>query len=164
LSSQVTDSNLTQAGGLLVKYTEDLLSVFYFAGFGHLIFVLSIFFILPESLSEESRAKNIEERRQREEEDRSSLKPIPRYKKIFAFLSPLTIFLPREREVGERGRGKDWNLTLIAGAYAVNFLLVVGVFRRYNLCDRRVLTRTFRVHTNTNSSTQLKFMHGVQKR
>ncbi|CAG8439035.1 5776_t:CDS:2 [Ambispora leptoticha] len=101
-------------GGLVIKATGSILSIFYVVLFGHLLFFLFNLFILPESLSSERRR------------ERKELSPIsgvsPR--NIFAALTILTQ-KPVEQYPGERirswrGRNTIYILTVIYFLYRVS--------------------------------------------
>lgn len=103
----------------------------------HLTYALFVWFIIPESLLEQqmrqSRLKYDEELRviavDRTTNPAAGL--LVRFKRLFTFLSPLTVFLP---EIKERGPGdnplkcrRDWNLTLLAASYGLSVSIMVGL-------------------------------------
>ncbi|KAF7294735.1 MFS domain-containing protein [Mycena indigotica] len=108
-------------GGLLVKSTGNLLSVFYLATAVHVAYALLALLLLPESLSQSdmNAAKVIhrETIRLRNEQEPTLLSRVQR---IFGFLRPILIFLPGPVSgvVPLKGRKWDWNLCLLALAYA----------------------------------------------
>ena len=122
-------------GGLLIRFTGQVLSVFYMAGCLHLMYSLMVWFIIPESLTkgqmELAKARYA-----------NSLPPDPdssldaRFaritRRVFPFLMPLAILGPTEkqpRNTTKRGR-KDWNLTLLAVAYGLTVAMTVSVLKR----------------------------------
>ncbi|KAG6885884.1 hypothetical protein C0993_008403 [Termitomyces sp. T159_Od127] len=117
-------------GSVLVRFTGNPLSVFY-AAFGvHLIYAFIVSFIVPESLlrsqMEQSRLKhNIQ---LREAAENMAAGAYMRIKRLFAFLSPLKVFLPGFQEtipvVNTSKEGRDWNLTILAGVYALEISII----------------------------------------
>lgn len=116
-------------GSLLVRVTGDLLTPFYIALVGHILAVLYMWLVIPESLSEEDMARNREKREIILQEQAEALRQSRRSgswrERLWAlrfFLTPfepVMLFWPRKREVGRPGRGREWNLTLIAIAYGI---------------------------------------------
>ncbi|KAJ6525633.1 major facilitator superfamily domain-containing protein [Mycena capillaripes] len=111
-------------GGLLIRFSKSILSVFYLATVVHGAFALLSFTALPESLTETqmqtARTQYQERLRLLDQQERTFLVRIQR---LFTFLKPLTIFFPERVETHPdaspwKGRQKDWNLTLLALAYA----------------------------------------------
>ncbi|KAJ7724442.1 MFS general substrate transporter [Mycena maculata] len=113
-------------GGLLVRYSHNLLSVFYVAAGIHAAYAVLVWIILPESLSKaqmETASIQYEERmRLLDEQERTVLF---RVKRIFSFLKPLAIFIPTpvDRGANAGGRKWDWNMTLLAVAYGLTISL-----------------------------------------
>ncbi|KAF5369159.1 hypothetical protein D9615_009966 [Tricholomella constricta] len=117
-------------GGLLIRFSGQLLSVFYAAAAVHLIYAFLIWFVLPESLlksqMQQSKIKYDEEVRDTalDRERNPAVGLLVRAKRLFAFLLPLTVFLP---ELKPRGPGdnplkrkkRDWNLTIVAAVYGL---------------------------------------------
>ncbi|RDB23050.1 putative membrane protein C14C4.07 [Hypsizygus marmoreus] len=117
-------------GGLLIRATGKTLSVFYAAGLAHLIYALMVWFIIPESLlrqqMNQSQVKYDDELHDmaRDREVNPAVGFLVRVKRLFAFLSPLTVFLPeiKERRPGDnplKRKKRDWNLTLVAAGYGM---------------------------------------------
>lgn len=135
LSQSLTDI-FVPVGGHLITMTGDMLSVFYVAAIGHAICAFLIIFILPESLSLESRLANREAAKVSSDSssDNRGGAGIKRMvweavKGLFSFLTPLVIFIPRKRVPGEPGyvNGKrDWNLTLLVGSACTLYMLLVS--------------------------------------
>ncbi|KAF7323180.1 MFS domain-containing protein [Mycena chlorophos] len=118
-------------GSILVKYTGNLLSVFYFAASAHLFYGIMAFFVIPESLSarkmKEAKLAYAEEMRLHHEQDRTMLLRIQR---LFGFLRPLLVVLPGpsvSASGSPKGRKWDWNLTLSAIAFGCVFSLSSAV-------------------------------------
>ncbi|KDN51795.1 hypothetical protein RSAG8_00343, partial [Rhizoctonia solani AG-8 WAC10335] len=109
-------------GSLLNSYSNDLLSTFYIAMVMHIIYVILMVCIIPESLSDEARA----EARELYEAD-MKLHPKTIWGSLWrltSFVRPLGVFVPRRFPI-ERGvqRSGDWNLALLgvaAAAVAIN--------------------------------------------
>ncbi|KAH8116885.1 MFS general substrate transporter [Phellopilus nigrolimitatus] len=129
-------------GSLLIHVTQQTLSVFYFATAVHVIYALLLWFVVPESLAlramSENRARKVrraEEERQAEAEaiaagrnEGCGLRIVMKLKKVFAFLSPLSIFAPKrvktEGYLGKKRR--DWSLTFIAVSYGLSALVMAS--------------------------------------
>ncbi|EDR03207.1 uncharacterized protein LACBIDRAFT_307381 [Laccaria bicolor S238N-H82] len=111
------------AGGLLIRFTGYTLSVFYVAFAIHIIYAFLIWVVVPESVSmkdmDAAKVKYNEEmgNSARERESETSVGFFVRLKRIFSFLSPLTIFMPEiEKSEGRKPR-RNWNLALMAIGY-----------------------------------------------
>ncbi|KAG6902244.1 hypothetical protein C0995_002616 [Termitomyces sp. Mi166 len=120
-------------GGLLVRFTGSPLSVFYAAAGIHLIYAFIVCLVLPESLlksqMEQSRLKHDSELRDTSENLAAGA--LVRIRRLFAFLSPLSVFLPDFKEMAPgqnplKRKKKDWNLTIVAGVYALAISIMVG--------------------------------------
>ncbi|KAH8925148.1 MFS general substrate transporter [Atractiella rhizophila] len=126
-------------GSLILSHPKaDLLSPFYVSMTLHTVQLFFILFLLPESLS---MARQLETRalykKSQEEKQLRSWK----WKRMFGFLRPLKLLLPRqigdqEEEEADGKRisrtdlkhgKKDWNLTVLAFAYAL-FLMSMGIY------------------------------------
>lgn len=126
--------SLYTVGGLLVKHSGDLLSVFYIAALGHFLFFFMAWFVIPESLSAEVMQDLAEQKRvttaasveRRARRVAAGAKERGRAKAIFlGLVAPIKIFFPRKREVGEPGKGRDWNLTFICVAIGATSVIIV---------------------------------------
>ncbi|TCD62171.1 hypothetical protein EIP91_007254 [Steccherinum ochraceum] len=117
-------------GGLIVRHTGSSLSVFYISGTFNLLVLAFITFAIPESLTASQKAKS---RRQYEESiakgkrDAVDAPVLYRFKRIFGFLSPLTvIWTAPETPVGNPLKAKskigDWSLVLMAASHGVAML------------------------------------------
>jgi len=85
-------------GGLLLRATQDVLSVFYGSAIMHLIYIAFVCIIIPESLSgarmAASQVRYLEEMRQlKEAREGVAVGILVRIKRLFGFLSPLTMFM-----------------------------------------------------------------------
>ncbi|KAG8900490.1 hypothetical protein FRB99_006018 [Tulasnella sp. 403] len=94
-------------GSFMVRMTQDLLTPFYIALVAHCFLAFYMWFIIPESLSPAL---------MRQHRDKHSLE---RLKSLLTLFRPLGVFLPRRRDADEHRPGRDWNLTLLAIAYAI---------------------------------------------
>ncbi|CAE6475036.1 unnamed protein product [Rhizoctonia solani] len=103
-------------GSLINSYSNDLLSTFYICTVIHIVYGILMVFIVPESLSQEARAKA----RELYEADMSlhSQTAGPLWR-LTSFVRPLGVFIPRRLPAGRGGRAsRDWSLTLIGAAAA----------------------------------------------
>ncbi|KAG9010331.1 hypothetical protein FRB90_007816 [Tulasnella sp. 427] len=113
-------------GSLLIRATNDLLAPFYIAIVGHTLATLYMWFVIPESLSEEDMARNREKREILLQEQADAAREsreagdwrgrLTIFRSILTPFEPALFLWPRKREVGG---GRDWNLTLIAIAYGI---------------------------------------------
>ena len=87
-------------GGMLVNATKDLLSVFYLATFVHFMGALVVWFFIPESLTNQG----MNEARRKYKEYQMASTSI--WKKMFGFLAPLALFIPRR--ILEPVHGNGW--------------------------------------------------------
>ena len=121
-------------GSLVIRFTGKPLSVFFAATAIHIVYTFFVWFILPESLSkkqmENTKSKYavdlLETANEREQNPAVGL--LVKLRRTFAFLSPLTIFMPEEQKDSLNPLKKsktDWNLTLMALGYAFTVSLVV---------------------------------------
>ena len=120
-------------GGLLVRFTGQVLSVFYLAGCLHLMYSFLVWFIIPESLAKghmELAKASYADNLPRADPDSSLVVKFTRIsQRLFSFLRPLAILGPIEKVSGSalKGRKKDWNLTLLAVACGFTSTLIVSV-------------------------------------
>lgn len=118
-------------GSFIVRCSGSTLSVFYLAAGAHILGSLVILFILPESVTPArmalSRAKYHEY--QRKNLDTSLISII---KRMFAFLKPLALFIPRNApKDGDPKSDKqtDWNLGLVALSCGMLALIMVCFYQ-----------------------------------
>jgi MFS family permease len=109
-------------GGLLIRASHQVLPAFYSAVILLLFFVAIVLIFLPESLSQEQKLANkiAYAARQRD----GSV-----WARVFTFLAPLSIFFPTKSETApgtSSQSGTDWNLTLVAVAYAIFMIILVS--------------------------------------
>jgi MFS family permease len=121
-------------GGLLIRFTGHTLSVFYVATAVHIVYALLVWVAIPESLTKkdmaEAKAKYDEEMREsaRERDFNPTVSFLVKLKRIFSFLSPLTIFTPeieRAEENPLKSPRRNWNLTLMAIGYGSTVSVMV---------------------------------------
>jgi MFS family permease len=123
-------------GGLLIRFTGQVLSIFYVAGCLHVMYSFLVWFIIPESLTkghmELAKARYYADSL-RADPDSGLVAGFTRIaQRLFSFLKPLAIFGPTEKVPGNttsKGRRKDWNLTLLAVAYGFTIALLVSVLK-----------------------------------
>lgn len=113
-------------GGLLIRQTGDLRTVFYYALATHSLFTFIVCFIVPESLAptQLSRAKAAYN-----ENTIQAGRGIGKFSdRLVSFLAPLKLLIPVRvtKNGGPLKRKKDWNLTLLAVAYGLANTLIVG--------------------------------------
>lgn len=125
-------------GGILLRVSGSVLSVFYAAAIMHLLYGILVWFILPEALTKEqmaaSRTKHTEDiRKLKESREGIAVGFIIRIQRLFGFLSPLGILVPKVIKGRNplKGRKRDWNLSLVAAAYGFTILVMVGHLRCY---------------------------------
>lgn len=110
-------------GGLLIRQSGDLLTVFYYAFSSHLVFASMVWFIVPESLAptQLSRAKAAYK------ESKSQSKGGFRAN-LMSFFAPLKLFMPVTVAKGGNPlkARKDWNLTLLAATHGLVVMLMVS--------------------------------------
>ena len=121
-------------GGLLIRFTGQVLPVFYMAGCIHVLYSFLVWFIIPESLTKGHMvlAKARYADSLRVDPDSSLDARFTRIvQRLFSFLMPLAILGPTEKEHRNalNGGKKDWNLTLLAVAYGFTVTMMVSVFR-----------------------------------
>ncbi|KAJ7698602.1 major facilitator superfamily domain-containing protein [Mycena rosella] len=123
-------------GSILVRYTHNLLSVFYLAAAFRIIHTCFIWFILPESLT----AAQMERASVKHQENSIIDDPSPLlwFKRIFFFLMPLSALFPDKISDANhlRGARRDWNLPILVLAsgmitLASSSLLIQLLYARY---------------------------------
>jgi hypothetical protein len=121
-------------GGLLIRITNNILSVFYASAIMHLIYGVFAWIIIPESLSRlqmvASRVRHQDEiRLLKEVREGVAVGLLVKIKRSFGFLSPLTMVMPVQ--VKERNplkaHKRDWNLTLVVAGHGLVVMIIVSL-------------------------------------
>ncbi|KAF9265616.1 MFS general substrate transporter [Marasmius fiardii PR-910] len=115
-------------GGLIMRFTHNLVSVFYVAAFAHTVYACMVWFVIPESLTKRKMLLAVEKQHQRAISISSSGGLKPRLKRWFSFLSDLSVFGPSYNFDSSPSPKRNWSLTFIAISYA----LVVSIVGSYN--------------------------------
>lgn len=118
-------------GGLVVKFSDNLLLVFYVAACVHGLFGLCIWFLIPESISPTQMAVSRHAHKESQKESRSLVY------RLLGFITPLSIFMPVEIE-GPRGKKTDWSLPLVIISYGLTISMLVRV--RSSICTITMLS------------------------
>ncbi|KAI0831072.1 major facilitator superfamily domain-containing protein [Trametes gibbosa] len=117
-------------GGLVIRFTGSFISVFYIAAGLHLVYALLIWFVIPESLHERDMQAARIRQRVEEEQYRAAHAhggALVLVKRLFAFLTPLLLFLPIHLNEGgtpSKAKRRDWSLFLLVGAYGFTVSLM----------------------------------------
>ena len=111
-------------GGLLIRYTHHTLSVFYAAAMMHALYAFVVWFFIPESLTPEQMKESVAKRRERLQSENGVR--VGMLKRMFGFLSPLSIFIPQKIRDYPLKRGRDWDLTLLVVAYGFTATIMVS--------------------------------------
>lgn len=123
-------------GGLVIRFTGSFISVFYIAAGLHLVYALLVWFVIPESLHKRDMEAARIRQRVEEEQYRAAHAhggALVLLKRLFAFLTPLMLFLPIELNQGgtpSKGKRRDWSLALLVAAYGFTVSLMVSGLRR----------------------------------
>ncbi|KAJ3895723.1 major facilitator superfamily domain-containing protein [Lentinula edodes] len=122
-------------GGLLIRFTQQTIYVFYVGALIHMIYAFMIWFIVPESNSQKkmqrARAKYQEELEQ-SQRAREGAGILIRAKRLFSFLTPLAVFNPVPvSENPLKPPRQDWSLALIALSYAFTVSVVGSVTYKF---------------------------------
>ncbi|KAG8696390.1 hypothetical protein FRC09_008541 [Ceratobasidium sp. 395] len=112
-------------GALLNHYTDDLLSTFYMNTALHIVYGLLLFFVVPESLSVEARAKAKEA--YEADTNRHPQHIFGSLWRLTGFVRPLGVFIPRKIKGDGGWRTRDWSLTFV-GVAAVAVSLNTGSY------------------------------------
>jgi len=113
-------------GGLLIRQSGDLLTVFYYAFGNHFIFACMVWFVVPESLAPTQLSRAKAAYNKGKTQTRRGISGI--FATLTSFLAPLKLFIPVTVATGSDPlkRRKDWNLTLLAAAHGLVVMLVVS--------------------------------------
>lgn len=118
-------------GGLLIRFTGSFIIVFYISAIIHLTYAFLVWFVIPESLS---RAEMLDARARHKVVIEEYLAAhahggvLAFFKRMFSFLTPLSIFLPVRVDSGKPGKGqkRDWSLLFIVLSYGFVISLMVS--------------------------------------
>ena len=124
-------------GGLLMHATGSVLSAFYAATLLHILYAILVWFIVPESLTKgqmlAARARHNQEIQKLKEARKGiAVGVMVCIRRLFSFLSPLTLFVPRAVE-GQNSSNwfkRDWSLTCTGLAYGFTSAVIVSCSRR----------------------------------
>lgn len=118
-------------GGLLIRSTGNMLSVFYFACILQGVYTIFILLILPESLTR-ARTRGARLRRRQEKANQTSSGRSGLLKSVTRFLSPLVVLLPEKSSANPLGQRRgDWSLFFIAIAYGLSTSVMVSAATIY---------------------------------
>ncbi|TCD62172.1 hypothetical protein EIP91_007255 [Steccherinum ochraceum] len=119
-------------GGLIVRYTGTPFSVFYISATFHILLLVFICLVIPESLTPSQKAKSrlqYEHSIAKGKQDAIGAPVLYRFKRVFSFLSPLTVLWMAPGGTAsnpfkdKNGRG-DWSLILMVTSSAFTMLLM----------------------------------------
>lgn len=135
-------------GGLLLRTTGQVLSVFFLSAAIHVAYVLFVWFVVPEPLTTEQMQNSIKKHEQRLyglQHAHHNYRAATYVKRIFRFLSPLTILIPSRKD----STGRDWSLTLIALSYGLIYLILVRCLSSTLMKTNAPFRRTLIMQYNT---------------
>ena len=118
-------------GSLTVRWSSNVMVVFYMSTSIHFVYALLTWFVIPESLFP---VQMMTSRRKHAEEAavyRRASGLLPRLKSLFSFLSPLTMLAPPlvdRAAASQKFRSRDWSRTLVAVAYGCVISLMGSIF------------------------------------
>ncbi|KIJ41294.1 hypothetical protein M422DRAFT_780429 [Sphaerobolus stellatus SS14] len=122
-------------GSYIIRATQDLLSVFYLGTANHLLFIVFLIFILPESVTKASMRKSRKRYAALREEQAAKLAGPNGVRTLRASirlclrsflipLEPLAVLLPHKRP---NSKGRDWNMFWLAVTSVLNATLM-GIY------------------------------------
>jgi MFS family permease len=113
-------------GGLLIRQTGDMLTVFYFAFANHMVFAFMIWFVVPESLAPTQLARAKAAYNEMKAQARRGVGGVLTI--LVSFLAPLKLFVPVTVSMSDNPlkRRNDWNLTLLVAAHGLVVMLTVS--------------------------------------
>ena len=162
-------------GSLLIHFTGKILSVFYLSAALHVLYAISVFFLVPESLSanqmKESRARYAESGRgaTNPNDQGAYVYVLLKLRSFFAFLTPLAVFLPvsdpHTLRPGKKSR-RDWSMTIMVIGYASMVSITVCFSSNTHYIEKylkRGPSFTSRVPTPTSFNMQHRPLNGVQR-
>ena len=114
----------------MIRFTGTFIYVFYISAALHVIYALAVWFVIPESVSRVEMLEARKRRKMADDEYRASRAHggvLVLLKRMFSFLTPLSVFLPVEISSGNpaKGKRKDWSLFVVIIAYGFTVSLVV---------------------------------------
>ncbi|KAL0570808.1 hypothetical protein V5O48_011144 [Marasmius crinis-equi] len=118
-------------GGLIIRLTHQVISVFYAALLSHVFYATMIWFVIPESLTRKKMRLAAEKYRTQTVVARVTHGAIPSLKSWLSFLSPLAVFAPSRPRAGTNPlkSKRDWSLTYVAIVYA----LIISINGSYSV-------------------------------
>ncbi|KAI0723991.1 MFS general substrate transporter [Cerioporus squamosus] len=116
-------------GGLIIRFTGEFIYVFYISAAIHCVYALLVWFIIPESLSRTEMIRARQRHKEADDEYRSANAHggfLVFLKRVFAFLTPLSLFLPIDLNGGNPAKGKrrDWSLLFLVAAFGLTVSLL----------------------------------------
>jgi len=123
-------------GSLLIRHTGETLSVFFVVSVLHAFYALFSIFVIPESVTAEQKEEakiRYREELQLSAEAREGVEHgwvfvLFWFKRLFSFLSPLTLFTPKRIDPFKKGSPRDWSLTFLVIAYGTVLMTMVCLF------------------------------------
>ncbi|KAL7283592.1 hypothetical protein ACG7TL_003027 [Trametes sanguinea] len=110
-------------GGFIMRATHHLFPVFYVTTTIDALVSLSVWFVIPESLSPERRAAARAQRADPSASGAGIAGTLRRWGSAFDVVSPLSVLLPTRVETQGKGRAVDWSLTILGAAYGFGTLV-----------------------------------------
>ncbi|KAG6836783.1 hypothetical protein H0H93_003204 [Arthromyces matolae] len=149
-------------GALCIHITGTPITVFY-ASFGiHLVYAFIVCLLLPESLlkSQMERSRVAYEAELQNASQTASEGTLVMIKRIFSFLSPLSVFFPEIHQPGPgdnplKRKKRDWSLTMLVGSYGFAISIMVcdfafaGRIVGFNIVARSEIPRRGAPHSAT---------------
>lgn len=113
-------------GGLLIRQSGDILTVFYYAFVNHLLFAFAVWLVIPESLAPTQLSRAKAAYNKKKAQARGGMGGL--LDTLVSFLAPLKLFAPVTVAASDNPlkRRKDWNLTLLATANGFMVMLLVS--------------------------------------
>lgn len=110
-------------GGLIISFSNNILSVFYIAAAAHFFYAVVVWIIVPESLTRKQMLQSAIKHNTElaDQQTNPGVGILVRTKRLFKFLSPLAILFPDVVDANNnplKRRARDWNLLIVVLAYA----------------------------------------------
>ncbi|OSD08608.1 MFS general substrate transporter [Trametes coccinea BRFM310] len=118
-------------GGFIMRATHHLFPVFYVTTTIDALVSLSVWFVIPESLSPERRAAARAQRADPSASGAGIAGTLRRWGSAFDVVSPLSVLLPTRVETQGKGRAVDWSLTILGAAYGFGTLVQASLASVY---------------------------------